>query len=228
MNEQVEAGRPFRGVGEPVYPERGAEELVECGRHEELLNLEFASGPPWRLLCPYDVTALDPAVLDEARRNHPWLLDVRGRVASATWKGLEVIAEPFDRALPEPAGVVHACRFNGADLVSVRAFVAEQAKQQGLAAGRIDDLVLSVSEVASNSVRHGGGGGEVRMWVTGGALITEVRDAGLVADPLVGRHRPNGSGASGYGLWIVNQLCDLVQIRSLPNGSIVRLHMSLG
>ena len=29
----------------------------------------------------------------------------------------------------------------------------------------------------------------------------------------------------GYGLWLANQLCDLVQIRSLPAGTAVRLHM---
>jgi anti-sigma regulatory factor (Ser/Thr protein kinase) len=28
----------------------------------------------------------------------------------------------------------------------------------------------------------------------------------------------------GRGLWIVNQLCDLVQIRSAPSGTVVRVH----
>jgi hypothetical protein len=31
----------------------------------------------------------------------------------------------------------------------------------------------------------------------------------------------------GYGLWLANQLCDLVQVRSFPTGSAVRLHMRL-
>ena len=29
----------------------------------------------------------------------------------------------------------------------------------------------------------------------------------------------------GRGLWIVNQLCDLVQIRSAPSGTVVRVHV---
>jgi hypothetical protein len=31
----------------------------------------------------------------------------------------------------------------------------------------------------------------------------------------------------GRGLWVVNQVCDLVQIRSSNAGNVVRLHMRL-
>ena len=33
--------------------------------------------------------------------------------------------------------------------------------------------------------------------------------------------------ATGRGLWLANQLCNLVQIRSSPEGTTVRLHMRL-
>ncbi|HSO96309.1 MAG TPA: hypothetical protein VLV81_09740 [Acidimicrobiia bacterium] len=36
--------------------------------------------------------------------------------------------------------------------------------------------------------------------------------------PLVGRERPGTEQLSGRGLWVANQLCDLVQIRTLPTG----------
>ena len=29
----------------------------------------------------------------------------------------------------------------------------------------------------------------------------------------------------GWGLWLANQLCDLVQLRTLPDGNVVRLHL---
>ena len=45
---------PIVGIGEPVWPGRSDAELVECSRHESLLNLAFDGGRPWRLLCPYD------------------------------------------------------------------------------------------------------------------------------------------------------------------------------
>jgi hypothetical protein len=31
----------------------------------------------------------------------------------------------------------------------------------------------------------------------------------------------------GFGLWLVNQLCDLVQIRTFAKGTVVRLQMAL-
>jgi hypothetical protein len=62
---------PVLGIGEPVWPGRSDAELVECSRHESLLNLAFDGGRGWRLLCPYDADALPEHVLDEARRNHP-------------------------------------------------------------------------------------------------------------------------------------------------------------
>jgi len=39
------------------------------------------------------------------------------------------------------------------------------------------------------------------------------------------RHvRPALGQTGGWGLWLANQLCDLVQLRELPHGSVVRLH----
>jgi hypothetical protein len=38
------------------------------------------------------------------------------------------------------------------------------------------------------------------------------RDGGHIADPLAGRHQLSEDDLSGRGLWIVNQLCDLVEL----------------
>jgi hypothetical protein len=43
--------------------------------------------------------------------------------------------------------------------------------------------------------------------------------------PLADRERPLPDLSAPRGLWLANQLCDLVQIRSLPEGTVVRLHM---
>jgi anti-sigma regulatory factor (Ser/Thr protein kinase) len=89
------------------------------------------------------------------------------------------------------------------------------------------DLVLAANEIATNSVRHGGGRGAVRMWRHGESVACEVRDSGQIAHPLAGRERPKGGQTSGFGLWLANQLCDLVQIRSVESGSVIRLLVSL-
>jgi anti-sigma regulatory factor (Ser/Thr protein kinase) len=65
------------------------------------------------------------------------------------------------------------------------------------------------------------------MWSTGEALLCEIRDRGRIADPLAGRFAPDVRKVGGRGLWIVNQLCDLVQVRTADDGNVVRVHMYL-
>jgi anti-sigma regulatory factor (Ser/Thr protein kinase) len=85
-----------------------------------------------------------------------------------------------------------------------------------------------VSELAANSICHGGGKGRVRLWREGPHAVCEVHDGGLITDPLVGRRRPNPrEHIGGAGLWAVNQLCDLVLIRSTrEQGTTVRAYLA--
>ena len=225
--EQAPLGRRFRGIGEPIWAERSASELVECERHEALLNLAFAGAPTWWLACPYDTGSLAPTVLEEAKRNHPHLVDGDERHESRTYRGLGAVASPFDEPLPEPttAPVRYTFGGNAAPLSVVREHVGNAASAFGLDRARTADLVLIVNEVATNSIRHGGGSGVLRIWEDGSSLICEVSDAGRIEDPLVGRGRPSTDRGSGFGLWLANQLCELVQIRTFPTGSVVRLHV---
>jgi len=51
----------------------------------------------------------------------------------------------------------------------------------------------------------------------------------VISDPLVDRRRPGTNPADPRGLWTVNQLCDLVQVRSSrQTGSVVRLLVHAG
>ena len=227
VTRHAPTGRRLRGIGEPIWPGRTAAELAECERHESLLNFAFAGSPSWWLLCPYDTEALEPAVLEEARRTHPFVLEDGVGRPSADYYGLNAIAAPFDEPLPEPPASAQELAFGADPLAALRWFVARRAAEAGLGASRLTDLVLAVHEVATNSLRHGGGRGTLRIWREPEALICEVADGGRIDQPLVGRERPLGAPADGRGLWLVNQLCDLVQIRCFPTGSVVRLHMRL-
>jgi anti-sigma regulatory factor (Ser/Thr protein kinase) len=227
--ESLGSGSRARGVGEPIRPGRSADELVECERHEALLNLAFAADDdrPWWLLCTYDTGTLEPSVIEEAKRNHPVVVERGVRRETDTFRGIEAISEPFDRPLPEPAFPTVDQIFDASRLAAVRASVADHARRSGLTSRKVDDLVLATSELVSNSVRYGGGRGVLRMWPAEGSVICEVKDEGHLDDPLAGRQRPDPGQASGFGLWLVNQLCDLVQMRSSPVGSTVRLHMAI-
>jgi anti-sigma regulatory factor (Ser/Thr protein kinase) len=213
---------PVVGIGEPVWPGRSDAELIECSRHESLLNLAFDGGRPWRLLCPYDTAQLAPEVLDEACRNHPHVDHARSRA----YEGAHAVLERDD-PLPSPTTSPAELLFGRDDLGLVRTFVAEQGRRAGFAGDRLDDLVLAANELATNSMRHAGGSGILRTWLHHGTFFFEVRDRGRIADPLAGRACPADLRGHGRGLWIVNHLCDLVQMRSSASGSVIRASMTL-
>lgn len=216
-----------RGIGEPIWAGRTPDELVECERHESLLNLAFDRALPLWLACPYDVQTLDPAVIEESHRTHPLLWDEGDdHRVSEVFPGLEAVAGPFDRALSEPDQPLHEVAFGLRDIPMVRAVVERAGVDAGLNLTRVEDLVLAAGEVATNSVRHGGGGGSLRIWQQGEAVVCEIRDGGTLDQPLVGRRPPVEGQTSGFGLWLANQLCDLVQIRSSEAGTVVRLYVA--
>jgi anti-sigma regulatory factor (Ser/Thr protein kinase) len=224
--EHLAQGRRLRGVGEPIWADRSPDELVECQHHESLLNLAFDHANGFRLLCPYDLESLPADVLAEARRSHPLILDDAGLSESRGYRGVEAVVPPGDSLRP-PRSSSEEMRFQRTSLQEVRRFVSRRASAAGLDPERADDLVLCVNEAASNSVRHGGGEGVVRVWLDGDSLVCEVRDRGRIVEPLVGRNRPSPGSNGGHGLWLANQLCDLVQVRTRRSGTSVRLHMRL-
>lgn len=215
----------LRGIGEPIDPERSATELAECVRHEALLNLAFDGTPAWWLLCPYNTAALPPAVIEAAHRTHPFIAEEDSHVDSALYSGVVAASAAFNVPLPEPRRVLASLAFEGAQLATVRQVVSRQAARAGFTSEPISDLVQAVNEVATNSVRHGGGSGHLRVWLDGDVLVCELRDAGRFTDPLADRRRPRPDATVGRGLWIANQLCDLVQVRAFEQGTVVRLHM---
>ena len=214
------------GIGEPIWAGRTAAELVECRHHEALLNLAFADAPDFHLLCPYDTATLAPAVIDAAHSTHPTIRHDDGRHDSAVFAGIDgdaLLAE----SLPAPRDAAVQIEFGRHDLAAVRHHVERLAAAVGLGLKHARDVVLAVDEVATNSQLHGGGGGVLLSWVDARALVCEIRDSGQLSDPLVGRRRPPPSQIGGRGLWIANQLCDLVQVRSSGAGTVVRLHKRL-
>jgi anti-sigma regulatory factor (Ser/Thr protein kinase) len=215
-----------RGIGEPIWAGRSAAELEECVRHESLLNLAFADSPEWSLLCPYNTAELDDRLLASAEHNHPHLSGLGWPCTSDSYADPLDDGGPFAGELHPPANVLGQRAFEREQLSEVRGFLAEHASRAGLDSTRVADLVLAASEVATNSLLYGGGGGTLQVWREDGCIGCDIRDEGRIEEPLVGRRRPQAGQLSGRGIWIANQLCDLVQIRSAPAGSLVRLRMS--
>lgn len=215
-------GLPVRGIGEPAWTGRGEAALEECHRHEGLLNVTFAGASEWSLLCPYDAEALGDEALAKVALSHSHITRQGRTEPSARF---EPDPDCLAGELPPPRTAPEVLRFGIAGLAEVRRRVAAAGQGVGLDPMGVSDLVTAASELAANSVTYGGGSGTLRLWTEDDHLIAEVEDDGLIEEPLVGRLRPTISQEGGRGLWLANQLCDLVQIRSSAGRTTVRLHV---
>jgi anti-sigma regulatory factor (Ser/Thr protein kinase) len=227
LGRHAGSGKVLNGVGEPVWAERTSEEIAECQRHESLLNLAFAAATSFELICPYDEAGLPPEVLAAAHESHPHVVQDGKRGVSSCYHGLDRIDGSDRRPLSAAPEQLRALAFTMADLASVRHEVEAWAVAQGVARERAAALSLAVHEAAVNSVRHGGGSGVLRSWTHDGGAVCEIADAGVLHDPLAGRFLPDPASDGGRGLWLINHLCDLVQIRATAAGMVIRMHQEL-
>lgn len=216
-------GMPVRGVGEPIWAGRQPVEIDESQLHEALLSIAVGPDAPLWLRCPYDVDGLDDDVLAAAERSHPMLVQDGEYRGSVHYEGSEYAASAVRQDLPLPTAPVRRLDFDAGGVGAARAAVRQWARAAGIADSRAEDLALAAHEAVVNSVLHGGGTGHVQSWREADAFVCEVRDGGALHDLLAGRKVPVDDDAHGRGLWMVNHLCDLVQIRSAPAGTVVRM-----
>lgn len=217
------AGERVRGVGEPAWAGRRAAELEECRLHESLLNVAFDDGPGWELVCPYDVDALADEVVRGALCTHP-VVSTAGEETVRGYGGHAYARAEFTSPLPAPPEDTQAIAFTVGDLAGLRSLVQRVGSQAGLHPDRVDDLVLAAHELACNSIEHGHGAGVLRAWEDAEGLVVELGDDGVIENLLVGREPAMSLSEQGRGVWMANQLCDLVRVRSSSEGTTVRLH----
>jgi anti-sigma regulatory factor (Ser/Thr protein kinase) len=138
----------------------------------------------------------------------------------------QTVPATSSRPATPPAGspVIHTYRN---DLSRVRSLVMQHAQAAGLAESRANDLVLAVSEVAANTLRHTASSGTLAIWQGPGEIRCEIHDEGRITDPRAGQRRPPADADGGHGLWLVYQVCDLVELRSDETGTTIRMHMRI-
>ncbi|MEW9551448.1 anti-sigma factor RsbA family regulatory protein [Nonomuraea sp. NPDC050783] len=215
-------------VGEPVWQGRSERELRELIRYESVLNAALLRCSVV-MLCPYDLRVVPPAVLDYSEISHPLLLGGTGEAPSTRFVQPQDLVLNGDRApLPAPGPGALTIDFTARELKPLRRRVGEWARAAGMDHSLVTSLVISVSEIAANSVEHGAGHGTITMWNAGGELVCEIADSGgALDDPLPGYIPPEPESPRGYGLWISRQLCDLVELRAEGGVLRVRLHLGL-
>ncbi|MEV7729822.1 sensor histidine kinase [Streptomyces sp. NPDC087917] len=226
MRERGEGDRPVRGIGETAWNRaRNASHLSELRYHEWLLNRAFARSSTWSMLCPYDAADEDQDALRSLSRCHPLIR--RDGQYTRNEEYLTGEEYPFE-ALADPCGPFQELSYSHGDLAAIRAKVSQWASDAGVLEDRLPKLAVAVTEIATNSIRHGGGHGTLRTWAQDSTFLCEFRDAGYISDVMTGHIRPDADQIGGRGLWLAHQLCDLVEIRSTPvRGTTVRLHMDV-
>ncbi len=220
-------GRPARGIGEPIRG-LGEANLVESQLHEALLNRAFADAHGFELLCPYDATSLPVPVLQEACCSHPFIAAGHDHHVSPSYRGPDAVPPAAQAPLGPPPPNARTLGFDRHNLAEVRALTGDCARAAGLNPAETSQFMLGIHELAANSVRHAGGIGVLRTWTEDGAAVCEVRDTGHIQDPLAGRRPPRPGQLGGWGIWIANAACDLMQIRTGPRGTVIRARRSSG
>jgi anti-sigma regulatory factor (Ser/Thr protein kinase) len=130
------------------------------------------------------------------------------------------------RPLPSPPPGTPALAYRE-DPAAARRFARTWAAAAGLTEPGLTDLIIAVGELAANTLRHTAGPGTIRLWAEPGEVICEVSDTGYIRDDLAGRRCPPADAGRGQGLWVVHQVCDRVEMRTGPGGTVFRLHLAL-
>jgi anti-sigma regulatory factor (Ser/Thr protein kinase) len=224
MAEFVAAGaRQIRIVGE--VPQSGLDDTWDWwARYESAVNHAYDDFP-LRSMCGYDLRTTPRHVLDDVARTHPFVASAEG------WRpARERYVEPpafLSEARPVPD---HPIQRTPAlvELVDPTPAAARRAvsdaDRSGLPSGEIGNLVLSVSEIVTNALRHGRAPVRLRVWSAPGQLVVTVHDRGTgPVDPFAGLLPASNSPGGGFGLWLAHQLCGHVALDRGADGFTVRL-----
>jgi anti-sigma regulatory factor (Ser/Thr protein kinase) len=230
IHARLDEGAPrVRIIGQPVWPQGAGAALAvtEWKRYDSMLNLVFAELPV-RVMCLYDTFTLSEDILADAHRTHAIVRQGLERETSPAYLSPAEFFEALDtehEVLPPPPD---APARPIDDLRDVRRLVVAKAAEARLDPRRVHDLELAVCEVATNAVRHGARGAMFRVWATATEVVCDVTDTGPgMADRLAGYTAPGEPQAGGLGLMMARLVCDAVEVRTGPDGTLVRLHVAL-
>ncbi len=213
-----------RVVVQPLWPGREEAECMEVIRHEALVNLALRDAPV-RVLCVFEDLAVDGETRAALEQTHPVL-----RRAGPSRRPSRSYTEPLDclrrteESLTDPERPIEEAPVTD-DLHKLRQTIAASRITSALPEDRQAEFILAVNEAATNALKYDWPPRTVRLWRSGPYVVAEVEGRGEIDDPLAGRLPPPPAALEGRGLWMVNQLCDLVELRNCDSRATVRMHM---
>ncbi|HWS38048.1 MAG TPA: sensor histidine kinase [Actinoplanes sp.] len=193
-------------------------------RYEAAINRAYDDFPLWSI-CAYDTRATPSAALADVMRTHPRTALPGGLHAANTgftdpYLYLSERLSPALDPLQSSEPIVQL-----ADPTPSDARQAVRAADYGLVTPEeVDDLVVAVSEVVANALRHGQGPVRLRLWSGADRLVATVTDSGTgPQDPFAGMLAAGDGANGGLGLWIAHQSCNHVAMYHDTDGFTIRL-----
>lgn len=222
--------RPVRGVTEPMWCARRTAEREECLLAEAMLNLAVPATVPLWLACGYDADAVPGDVLDETFRSHSLVVDTSTPQGTTTFTGAHHVAAVFERALSAPVEPVRRLAVRPGNGAEVGDWVRRWATGWGLGRARAGRLAGALRQLGQACLAEGGVDSTVLLlWQDGHALMGQL----VAADPRDADGRPTGpvpahellapDSPLGSAVARADDCCDLVQVRSGPDGTVVRV-----
>ncbi|MFI7707454.1 ATP-binding protein [Nonomuraea sp. NPDC049480] len=114
----------------------------------------------------------------------------------------------------------------GFDLGFIRDLVRVHAARGGLGGERADELVLAVNEAVTNVLDHGGQAGTITVRSNHEGVTVQILDtAGRLTHDRLAAVEVEPTRSHGFGLWVIQHLCDAVTLEQIVLGSLLTLHM---
>jgi anti-sigma regulatory factor (Ser/Thr protein kinase) len=189
--------------------------------YEAVFNRSFGHLPAW-VLCSYDASGTPDPIIDAVWRTHPEVVNGTAWATSDRYDDPDALLRRLTPA-PEPVPELSSLGY-ARDAEQLREQLAPVLSAAGLGDARTLDMLLAVTELATNAVRHGGGIQDVRLGHVHGRVVCEILDAGSgFDDPAAGYLAPRAG--IGRGLWVARQLSWRLEFFSSPRGFTARLWM---
>ena len=197
-DRRADLGRPDRRRADGVPAARGAAQRRVRRRR--------------RLPAPVPVrrAARSAAVVREARCSHPVLVEGRDRSGSLDYRGCDVVPpRPRRRCRRRPRARARWASTRTRSPTCASSSGVRRGGRARRAAGERARARRPRARYQQRPARRRHRRRCARGMTTGG--VCEVRDRGRFDDLLAGRRPPRPDQLGGWGLWIANHACDLVQ-----------------
>ena len=199
--EQLKKTPKLRAVADVQFGRDPREWDLWTG-YEAVFNRSFGHLPVW-VLCTYNANGTPDPIIEGAWQTHPEVADRTGWTTSGLYEDPDQLLRRVTPS-PEPLPQLRSIPF-GRDIEQIRERLAAELIVEGLGEAKTLETLLAATEIATNSIQHGGCIEDIRIGRAHGRIVCEIIDRGPgFDDPAAGYLAPrNGIGS---GLWIARQL----------------------